>query len=240
MSRTVVITGGGTGIGRACAARFAGAGDRVFITGRRSEVVERTASEIGESVTAVAADSTDPEQIESLSRAVGEVDVLVNNSGGNTDFDRPEPTTLAEEASAWRSNLEANLVSAVLVTKALLPSMVDDGRIISIGSIAADKGADAYGAAKAAVASWNIDLARRVGQRGITANVISPGYIADTEFFRDNLSDDRRLSLIDAAFTKRAGAPVDIAESVFFIASAEAGQITGQTIAVNGGEKTTR
>ncbi|RAF20495.1 3-oxoacyl-ACP reductase, partial [Burkholderia multivorans] len=74
----------------------------------------------------------------------------------------------------------------------------------------------------------------------ITANVVSPGYIADTEFFGDNLTDERRASLIDAAMTKRAGAPEDIAETIWFLASAGAGQITGQTFAVNGGEQPTR
>ncbi|MEV0331921.1 SDR family oxidoreductase [Nocardia sp. NPDC050717] len=109
-----------------------------------------------------------------------------------------------------------------------------------IGSIAADKGAGSYGAAKAAVASWNVDLARQVGARGITANIVSPGYIADTEFFRDKLTAERRAALLDAAMTKRAGAPADIAATVRFLASPGARQITGQTVAVNGGEWTTR
>ena len=67
--------------------------------------------------------------------------------------------------------------------------LADGGSVISIGSIAADKGAGAYGAAKAGLASWNIDLAAELGPRGVTANVVSPGYIADTEFFRDRLTD---------------------------------------------------
>ena len=85
-----------------------------------------------------------------------------------------------------------------------------------------------------------IDLARQVGDRGITANVVSPGYIADTEFFRDALTDERKDLLIDAAMTKRAGKSADIAATVVFLASRGARQITGQTLAVNGGEWTSR
>ncbi|MGA9310820.1 MAG: SDR family oxidoreductase, partial [Pseudonocardiaceae bacterium] len=114
------------------------------------------------------------------------------------------------------------------------------GAVISISSIAADKGAGAYGAAKAGLASWNIDLARELGPRGVTANVLSPGYIAETEFFRDQLTDQRRDALIAATFTGRAGTPDDVAGAVAFLASSAARQITGQVLAVNGGARTTR
>ncbi|WP_458317311.1 SDR family NAD(P)-dependent oxidoreductase [Mycolicibacterium brisbanense] len=234
--RTVVVTGGGTGIGRAVAARFAADGADVVITGRRSDVLHRAAEDIDGSVRAIALDGTDPLRTATVAHEIGTVDVLVNNAGGNTDFDRDPPTDLADVAEAWRQNLDNNLISAVLMTTALLPRMPAGSTIVTIGSIAADKGAGSYGAAKAAVASWNIDLARQVGDRGITANVVSPGYIADTEFFRDKLTDDRRGSLLDAAMTKRAGTPCDIAATVAFLASPGARQITGQTVAVNGGE----
>lgn len=238
--RKVVVTGGGTGIGRAVAAAFADVGDEVVITGRRHAVLEATARELPGSVRAVAVDGLDAERVQALADDLGSVDVLVNNAGGNTDFDRPAPEGLAAVAAAWRSNMDANVTTAVLMTTALLPAMTAGASIITIGSIAADKGAGSYGAAKAAVASWNVDLARTVGERGITANIVSPGYIADTEFFRDVLDDERRDSLVDAAMTKRAGAPADIAATVAFLASAGARQITGQTVAVNGGEWTSR
>ncbi|KZE22475.1 MULTISPECIES: SDR family NAD(P)-dependent oxidoreductase [Brevibacterium] len=240
MPRTIVITGGGTGIGRACAERFAREGEHVIITGRRRSVLEATAREVEGDIVVRPVDGTDSGQVERFAEQLEAVDVLINNAGGNTDFERPRPASLADIAAAWHANLDANLLSAVLMTSALLPSMRENGRILSIGSIAADKGAESYGAAKAGIASWNIGLAREVGARAITANVVSPGYIADTEFFGDNLTDERRASLIDAAMTKRAGAPEDIAETIWFLASAGAGQITGQTFAVNGGEQPTR
>jgi 3-oxoacyl-[acyl-carrier protein] reductase len=234
--RTVVVTGGGTGIGRAIAAQFAANGDDVVITGRRARVLETAARELEGSVRGLVVDGVDPVGTAAVADEIGPVDVLVNNAGGNTDFDRQPPSGLADVAAAWRANLDSNLVTAVLMTTAVLPNMPTGSSIITIGSIAADKGAGSYGAAKAAVASWNIDLARAVGERGITANVVSPGYIADTEFFRDLLTDERRGSLVQAAMTKRAGAPADIAGAVVFLASPAARQITGQTIAVNGGE----
>ncbi len=238
--RTVVVTGGGTGIGREIAARFASDGCDVVITGRRGGVLRNAVDEIRGSVRAIVLDGTDPEQTAAMARDVGAVDVLVNNAGGNTDFDREEPGDLNEVAEAWRRNLDSNLITAVLMTTALLPAMTRGSTVITVGSIAADKGAGSYGAAKAAVASWNVDLARQVGDRDITANIVSPGYIADTEFFRDNLTDERKAALLEATMTKKAGQPADIAATVHFLASPGARQITGQTIAVNGGEWTTR
>ncbi|MDA0566560.1 SDR family oxidoreductase [Streptomonospora sp. S1-112] len=241
MSRTVVVTGGGTGIGRAVAAVFAKAGDTVVVTGRRAAPLEAAAAELGPGVRAVVCDAADPRQVAAFADGLdGPVDVLVNNAGGNTDFDGEEPGDLAAVALAWRANLEANLISAVLMTEALAERLASGGAVVSIGSIAADKGSGSYGAAKAALASWNIGLARRLGRGGVTANVVAPGYIADTEFFRDRLTDARRTALIDATFTGRAGTPEDVAGAVAFLCSPAARQLTGQVIAVNGGEYTTR
>lgn len=241
MNRNILVTGGGTGIGRAVAASFAADGDSVVITGRRPEPLNATAAELGPEVRAVVCDGTDAAQIEALiTRLPESLDVLVHCAGGNTDFDRPAPDDLAELAASWRANLDANLISAVLTTAAVRDRLRDGGTVVNVGSIAADKGAGAYGAAKAGVASWNIDLAAELGPRGVTANVVSPGYIADTEFFRDKLTDDRRDALIAATCTGRAGTPDDIAGAVQFLASPAARQITGQVVAVNGGEHTTR
>ncbi|WP_264070727.1 SDR family NAD(P)-dependent oxidoreductase [Mycolicibacterium komossense] len=234
------MTGGGTGIGREVAAQFAQEGCDVIITGRREDILQRAAQEMKGSVRAIPLDGTNPGQVATAAKQIGAIDVLVNNAGGNTDFERNEPRDLGELAEAWRQNVESNLMTAVLMTTALLPQMPRGSAVITIGSIAADKGAGSYGAAKAAVASWNVDLARQIGDRGITANVVSAGYVANTEFFRDKLTDDRKDSLVDAAMTKRPGTPADIAATVRFLASPGARQITGQAIAVNGGEWTTR
>jgi 3-oxoacyl-[acyl-carrier protein] reductase len=131
-------------------------------------------------------------------------------------------------------------LSAVLVTTALRERLRAGGAVVHIGSIAADKGAGAYGAAKAGLASWTVDLALRLGPDGVTVNTVAPGYVAGTEFFRDRLTRERRSALIEAAATRQASTPDDIAAMVAFLASPGARQITGQCVAVNGGERTTR
>jgi 3-oxoacyl-[acyl-carrier protein] reductase len=239
--RTTVVTGAATGIGHAIASRLHGEGDHIVLTGRRRELLEEVAAGFGDRATAVAFDATDPAAVTAALDHIPErVDVLVNNAGGNTDFDRGSPADLAAVAAAWRANLDANLLSAVLVTTALRDRLRPGATIVNIGSIAADKGAGAYGAAKAGLASWTVDLAAQLGPEGVTVNTLSPGYVADTEFFRDRLTDERRRALVDAASTRRAGRPADIAATVAFLASPGARQITGQMLAVNGGERTTR
>lgn len=241
MARNVVITGGGTGIGAATAARFVAGGDRVFLAGRRPAPLEEVARGLGDLVTWQTCDVTEPAEIERWRLTLPErVDVLVNNAGGNTDFDRPAPADLAGVADAWRANLSANLISAVLVTEALRERLAPGGAVVSLGSIAADRGAGSYGAAKAAIAAWNVDLAREIGPGGVTANVVSPGYTERTEYFRDRLTDQRRGRLIEETATKRPGTPDDVAAAIHFLASPAARQITAQVLAVNGGAHPTR
>ncbi|MGA8116143.1 MAG: SDR family oxidoreductase [Actinocatenispora sp.] len=239
MPRTIVITGGGTGIGRAAAARFAADGDRVTILGRRGDVLAKTADELG--VTALTCDVSDPDALTgALADLPVDIDVLVNNAGGNTDFDNPDAHDLRQLAANWRANLCSNVLTAVLTTTALRDRLRAGGAVIGVGSIAAEKGAGAYGAAKAALAAWNIDLAGTLGPRDITANVVSCGYIADTEFFRDFLTDERRGTLVAQTAVRRAGDPADVAGVIAFLASADARHLTGQVLNVNGGAWTTR
>jgi 3-oxoacyl-[acyl-carrier protein] reductase len=235
--RHVVVTGGGTGIGKAIAAGFASQGNDVVITGRRRQVLAKAAADLGNRVRAVCFDAADPVQVE---RAIKElppaVDVLVNNAGGNTDIGSPEPRSLAEVAAAWRANLDANLLSAVLVTTALRPRLASGGAVVNFSSIAAHRsGAGAYSAAKAAVEAWNLTLASDLGADSITANVVAPGFIEGTEFFRGRMTDRRRSALVAQTANGRAGTPDDIAAAVLFLASPAASHITGQTIHVNGG-----
>jgi 3-oxoacyl-[acyl-carrier protein] reductase len=236
--REVVVTGGGTGIGRAVAQAFAMSGDSVVITGRRSDVLEATAARLGPAVRSVAFDATDPDRVEAaLDGLPAHVDVLVNNAGGNTDIGSAGPTGLA--AAAWRANLDANLVSAVLVTSAMRTRLRPGGAVISISSIAAHRGGSgSYGASKAALEAWNLTLAAELGVDQITANVIAPGYIEGTDFFRGHMTDQRRATLIEQTATGRAGTPEDVSGAVLFLASPGARHITGQTLHVNGGALT--
>jgi len=238
--RTVLVTGGGTGIGYAVAEAFVAAGDRVVITGRRADVLADACARLG--VTSSRFDAADPAAV-AAADLPSTVDVLVNNAGGNTDFQSDDGEDLEAVAARWNANWAANVLSAVLVTTAVAPRMPDGGRIITIGSIAARTGAGSYGAAKAAVEAWTADLSAALGPRGITVNVVAPGLTLATEFFRsssgdpasDRLTDERRATLIAATRTKRAGTPDDIAAIVRFLATLEARHLTGQVIHANGG-----
>ncbi|MFJ7219247.1 SDR family NAD(P)-dependent oxidoreductase [Amycolatopsis sp. NPDC098790] len=239
MSRIVLVTGGGSGLGKAVAARFRAAGDTVVVTGRDAGRLERVAEELD--VRPIPCDATDPGQVTRLADELGpDLDVVVNMAGGNTDFGGERGPGLAGVLSAWRANLDANLLSAVLTTTAVLGKLRPGGTIVTVGSIGAEYASGSYGAAKAALAAWTAGLSSEVGPKGLTANLVSPGYIAETEFFQGRLSDQRREALIAATHNGRAGHPRDIAETTYFLASEGARHITGQTLHVNGGAFTTR
>jgi 3-oxoacyl-[acyl-carrier protein] reductase len=241
VSRIILVTGGGSGLGRAVASRFRADGDTVIITGRNATRLASAAAELG--ALPIACDATDPRQVTHMAGEVGaDLDVLVNMAGGNTDFTRPagQLADLEEVVAAWRANLDANLLSALLTTTAVLGKMRAGGSIINVGSIGAEYASTSYGAAKAALAAWTAGLSSEVGPKGLTANVISPGYIAGTGFFRGSLTEQRRTALIGATHDGRAGQPADVAETAYFLASGGARHITGQTLHVNGGAHTTR
>lgn len=233
--REVVVTGGGTGIGYAIAATFVAAGDRVTITGRREQVLKEASARLGAAY--LPFDAAGPAAVKDAAGRLPErVDVLVNNAGGNTNLDRRQSDDLLDVAEGWLANLNANLLSAVLVTTALMPRFAKGGRIITIGSIAArGTGSGSYGAAKAAVEAWTADLAAQLGPRGITANVVSPGLVLDTEFFRGRLTDEGIRARVENTRNGRPGTPSDVADSVLFLASPGARHLTGQVIHVNGG-----
>ncbi|MFJ9807618.1 SDR family NAD(P)-dependent oxidoreductase [Streptomyces sp. NPDC101158] len=250
--RIVVVSGGGTGIGRAVSAAFAAEGAEVVALGRRAEPLERAAKELteehaaaGGSVRALTADLTEPAEAErvrdELRAAYGRVDVVVNNAGGNVLVGAPEGAAdgLAGAAWHWTGNFRSNVLTAVLLTEALRDLLAaPGGRVVLFSSIAAYRGSGAgsYAGAKAALHPYMYDLAADLGPRGVTVNTVAPGYIAETEFFGpDGVAEARRRMLVEQAMNKRAGAPADVAETVRWLASPAAGHVTGQIIQVNGG-----
>jgi 3-oxoacyl-[acyl-carrier protein] reductase len=240
-AREIVVTGGGTGIGYAVAALFAEAGDSVTITGRREKVLAEAAALLGAKY--VAFDAADPAAVRgALDGLPARVDVLINNAGGNTDRvrDAVEPGDLDGIAAAWQANFAANVLTAVLMTEALKPRFADNARVVTIGSIAAKQGSGSYGAAKSAIEAWNVDLARQLAPRGITANVVAPGVIAETEFFHGTVTEEWIKEKTDVALNKRAGQPEEVADLLFFLAGPGAAHLTGQVVHVNGGAFTAR
>lgn len=237
MSRIVVVTGGGTGIGRAIAERFAADGDEVHIIGRREDVLLRVVKENPDAaIHAVPADLTDDEAVVRLAERFAErgVDVLVNNAGG---FVREAEPGLIGTFDSFRKAVTMNLLTAMNLTEALWPSLRrPGGRVIAISSISAQRGGgDAYAAAKAGMIGWAFDLAKRGGRDGITVNTVAPGYVQDTEFFNERGRSARHDQLVAETLLGRAGTPADIAGAVRFLASEDASWITGQVLSVNGG-----
>lgn len=244
--RLAVVSGGGTGIGRACAAGLADDGFDVVLLGRRGDVLDATTAELAGrpgagTVTAARCDVSDPEAVTgwaaSLASSVAAVDVVVNNAGAPAQRTGPD-APLAEVAESWAAAWRANVLSAVLLTTALTPLLArPGGRVVLVGSRAAATGGStpAYVAAKAALQGWVLSLAAALGRDGVTANLVAPGYTEGTGLVAGRIPPERHAALLSGTAAGRPGQPEEVAAVVRFLAGPSAGYVNGQVLGVDGG-----
>lgn len=243
--KVAIVTGGGTGIGAACARRLAAEGVRVCVVGRRKELLEQVAEEVGG--LAVVADVSQTHEMKRAVKEVadhfGGVDVLVANAGGHGLGD-----ALHTDDSSWAQARQANLDTAFIAARETLPMLIDRrGTIVFVASIAAlAAGADVcgYTTFKHAMIGLTRSLARDYGPRGVRVNAVCPGWVrtpmADEEM--QPLMQERGLSL-DEAYAlmtadvplRRAAAPEEVASVVRFLVSDDAAIVTGAVIVADGG-----
>jgi 3-oxoacyl-[acyl-carrier protein] reductase len=239
--KTALVTGGSRGIGRAIVLRLARQGADVAFSYRgNAAAAEATAADVealGRRALAVQADVKDPDGADALVKSVleafGKVDVLVNNAGITRD-----DLIMRMSVEAWREVLETNLFGAFYATKAVTRPMLKAraGRIINITSVSGQAGQTGqanYSSAKAGLIGLTKASARELASRGITVNAVAPGFVL-TELTRD-LPEALQAQITERTPLGRFGTPEEIADAVAFLASDEAGYITGQVLAVDGG-----
>jgi 3-oxoacyl-[acyl-carrier protein] reductase len=232
-----LVTGASRGIGRAIAERLAADGATVIGTATSENGAQAISDYLQDSGEGKVLDVALPESMQALLADItekhGTVDILVNNAGITRDN-----LLMRMKDDEWQSIMDTNLTSIFKMSKAVLRGMMKKrkGRIINIGSVVGSTGNAGqanYAAAKAGVIGFSKSMAREVASRGITVNVVSPGFI-DTDMTK-SLTDDQKESIFRDIPANRLGDPKEIAATVGFLASDDAAYITGETIHVNGG-----
>jgi 3-oxoacyl-[acyl-carrier protein] reductase len=235
--KPALITGASGGIGAAIARTLHAQGAVVALSGTRRDALDHLAAELGERAFVCPADLRDATEPDALvaaaEQAAGPLAVLVNNAGMTRDM-----LALRMHDEDWQAVIDIDLTAPFRLARAALRGMLRRraGRIINISSIVGatgNAGQANYAAAKAGLVGMSKALAQEVASRGITVNVVAPGFI--TTPMTDRLPEQQRSRLTDAIPLGRLGQPDDVAAAVVYLASNEAGWITGATLHVNGG-----
>lgn len=239
MNEVAVVSGAGSGIGRAVAQRLAKSGYRVALLGRRVSALEQTMGGLhGAGHAVCAGDLTDPAAVHDVAaQIIGEfnqVDAIVHCAGG---VNARQDEDLSGLRNTMIASFDANVVSTAMLTEALTPALTDErGRVVAVSSIAALRGGGAaYGTAKAALHGWAFAAAAALGTRRITVNVVAPGYVTETEFFGAAMTQERHDRLVTETMVGRPAEPDDIAATIEHLISRDARHVTAQVIQVNGG-----
>tara|TARA_R110002072_G_scaffold157554_3_gene308222 strand:+ start:699 stop:1436 length:738 start_codon:yes stop_codon:yes gene_type:complete len=234
---TALITGATGGIGGAIAKALHQQGAVIGISGRNEDKLNELAAELGERVHILPADLSTTESVKDLVKraeeALGKIDILVNNAGLTRDG-----LSMRMSDADWQDVLDVNLTAPFKLAQAVQRGMMKrrHGRIINITSIVGvtgNPGQCNYAASKAGMIGWSKSMAAEVASRGITINCIAPGFIATA--MTDALNDDQKASINATIPAGKMGQSEDIAAAAIYLASTEAGYMTGQTLHVNGG-----
>ncbi len=235
-----LVTGASQGIGRACAIALAKAGATVVLAARNAEKLNEAVSQIqgdGGKAAAFPLDVSSEDAIKSTIKTIaaqmGKIDILVNNAGVTRDG-----LLLRMKRADWDEIFTTNLTAPFLLTQAVLGGMMKQrwGRIINIASIVGEVGAAGqanYASSKAGLIGFTLSVAREVASRNITVNAVAPGYIVTP--MTDAMTEDQKRAVTEQIPLGRHGTDSDIANAVLFLASNEAGYITGHVLDVNGG-----
>lgn len=235
--KVALVTGATGGIGAEIARALHRQGAKVALSGTRREVLETRAAELGEGALVAPANLTDPAApaalVEQVEAAFGKLDILVNNAGFTRDG-----LAMRMSDKDWADVLEVDLAAPFRLARAAMRGMMKRraGRIISIASIVGvtgNPGQANYAAAKAGLIGMSKALAQEVASRGITVNVVAPGFIATP--MTDALNEQQKARLMERIPMGRMGEATDIAAAVAYLSSEEAGWVTGATLHVNGG-----
>ena len=238
--QVALVTGASRGIGKAIAESLGQAGATVIgtaTTEKGADAISSYMADAGITGKGMMLNVTEPDSIDAVIKGITadykSIDVLVNNAGITRDT-----LLMRMKDDDWDAIINTNLTSVFRLSKAVLRGMMKAraGRIISISSVvgsSGNAGQTNYAAAKAGIVGFSKSMAREVGARGITVNVVAPGFI-DTDMTRE-LSDDQRNALLGSIPLNRLGNPAEIANAVLFLASDLGSYVTGETIHVNGG-----